>query len=122
MIIACEKCQTRFKVGDEKFAAGPIRVRCSKCNHVFLANGPNAAGASPSPLGAPFGAGPLGPSGAFHGDVLDALIAALRQGRPSLHNARWGKATVEAALAVLRSAQERREIALIHQVAVPQGQ
>ena len=62
MIIACEKCQTRLKVGDEKFAAGPIRVRCSKCNHVFLANGPNAAGASPSPLGAPFGAGPLGPN------------------------------------------------------------
>ena len=62
-----------------------------------------------------------GPSWAGHGDVLDALIGALRQGRPSLHDARWGKATVEAALAVLRSARERREITLAHQVAVPQG-
>jgi phthalate 4,5-cis-dihydrodiol dehydrogenase len=58
----------------------------------------------------------LGWSG--HGDALDALWAALREGRPSVHTARWGKATLEVALAILRSAYERREIALEHQVGV----
>ncbi|HEY4221273.1 MAG TPA: zinc-ribbon domain-containing protein, partial [Myxococcota bacterium] len=49
MIIACENCQTRFKVGDDKFAGGPIRVRCSKCNHVFLATPASAVSSSSSP-------------------------------------------------------------------------
>ncbi len=62
-----------------------------------------------------------GASWAGHGDVLDALVAALRGGpRPPL-DARWGKANVEVMLAVLRSARERREIALAHQVALPDG-
>ena len=52
------------------------------------------------------------------GDVLDALWAAMREGRRDFHDARWGKATLEVALAVLRSARERREIVLAHQVAV----
>jgi phthalate 4,5-cis-dihydrodiol dehydrogenase len=51
-----------------------------------------------------------------HGDALDALWAAVRDGRPSVHSARWGKATLEVTLAILRSARERREIALAHQV------
>jgi phthalate 4,5-cis-dihydrodiol dehydrogenase len=56
-----------------------------------------------------------------HGDVLDAMWRAVRQDRRSLHDARWGKATLEVALAVLRSARERREITLSHQVPVPEG-
>ena len=53
-----------------------------------------------------------------HGDALDALWAALREGRRDFHDARWGKATLEVALAILQSARERREINLAHQVAV----
>jgi hypothetical protein len=34
------------------------------------------------------------------------------------HNGRWGMATLEVCLAILRSAQEKRDIALSHQVAV----
>jgi len=52
------------------------------------------------------------------GDVLDALWAALREGRRDFHNARWGKATLEVVLAILQSAREQREIILSHQVAV----
>ena len=37
MIITCERCATRFKVPDDKLAGRPVRMRCSKCNHVFLA-------------------------------------------------------------------------------------
>ena len=51
-------------------------------------------------------------------EVLDDLRAAIRTGERPLHDGRWGKATVEVALAILRSAREGREIALEHQVAV----
>lgn len=53
-----------------------------------------------------------------HGDALDALWAAVREGRRDFHDARWGKATLEVVLAILQSARERREITLSHQVAV----
>ena len=52
------------------------------------------------------------------GDVLDALWAAVREGRRDFHDARWGKATLEVALAILQSSRERREIVLSHQVPV----
>jgi phthalate 4,5-cis-dihydrodiol dehydrogenase len=52
-----------------------------------------------------------------HGDVLDALWNAVRHGRRDFHDARWGKATLEVALAILQSSRERREIFLRHQVA-----
>lgn len=63
-----------------------------------------------------------GPSWAGHGDVLDALVAALRGGPRPASDARWGKANVEAMLAVLRSARERRAVALEHQVGLPEGE
>ena len=54
-------------------------------------------------------------------EVLDDMRVAIRSGHPPLHDGRWGKATVEVALAILRSAREGREIKLEHQVAVPAG-
>jgi phthalate 4,5-cis-dihydrodiol dehydrogenase len=61
----------------------------------------------------------LRPSNAMPGrsEVLDDMIAAVRLGRKPLQDGRWAKANVEVSLAILRSAQERREIALEHQVA-----
>ena len=55
------------------------------------------------------------------GNVLDDMRNAIRSGHPPVHDARWGKATLEVALAIQRSARERREITLEHQVAVPTG-
>ena len=54
-------------------------------------------------------------------EALDDLRAAIRSGRRPLHDGRWGKATVEVALAILRSAREGREVTLEHQVAVADG-
>lgn len=54
--------------------------------------------------------------------MLDVLSDALRSGRRPIQDARWGKATLEVALAVLSSARERRDITLEHQVAVPDGE
>jgi phthalate 4,5-cis-dihydrodiol dehydrogenase len=60
----------------------------------------------------------LPPSNAMPGrsEVLDDMIAAVRFGRKPLQDGRWAKANVEVMLAILRSAQERREIMLEHQV------
>jgi phthalate 4,5-cis-dihydrodiol dehydrogenase len=52
-------------------------------------------------------------------EVIDELTNAVFFGRPPLHNGEWGLATMEVCLGILRSARERREIALQHQIAVP---
>jgi phthalate 4,5-cis-dihydrodiol dehydrogenase len=50
--------------------------------------------------------------------VLDEMGRALRLGMRPIHDGRWGKATLEVALAIQQSAREGREIALEHQVPV----
>lgn len=35
MIIQCPACQTRFKLPGDKVKPGGIKVRCSKCKHIF---------------------------------------------------------------------------------------
>lgn len=45
-------------------------------------------------------------------EVLDDLYGAVRHGRAPLQDARWGRSTLEAVLAVLHSGRENREIFL----------
>ena len=63
---------------------------------------------------------PLPRGGSMPGrrEVLDDLAVAIRTGKSPVHDGRWGKATVEVALAILRSSREGREVMLEHQVAV----
>jgi phthalate 4,5-cis-dihydrodiol dehydrogenase len=61
---------------------------------------------------------PRGPRFSGRGNVLDDLAAAIRTGKRAVHGGRWGKATLEVALAIQASAREGREIALAHQVGV----
>lgn len=35
MIIKCEKCQTKFRLDDSRVTAKGVKVRCTKCKHVF---------------------------------------------------------------------------------------
>jgi phthalate 4,5-cis-dihydrodiol dehydrogenase len=44
--------------------------------------------------------------------VIDEFYDAVISGTPPLHDGRWGTATMAAALALLRSARERRVITL----------
>jgi predicted dehydrogenase len=44
--------------------------------------------------------------------VIDELYAAVVEDKPPLHDGAWGLATVEACLAILRSAREAKEIPL----------
>lgn len=47
-----------------------------------------------------------------HGNALDALWDAVREGRRCAHDARWGRATVEIVLAILKSSTSHREVQL----------
>jgi phthalate 4,5-cis-dihydrodiol dehydrogenase len=51
-------------------------------------------------------------------EVLDDMRMAIRTGQKPTHNGRWGKATLEVALAILQSSREGRDVELEHQVAV----
>ncbi|HEU4341396.1 MAG TPA: Gfo/Idh/MocA family oxidoreductase [Candidatus Binatia bacterium] len=51
---------------------------------------------------------------------VEELYNAVVHGRPVFHDGRWGEATLEVCLAMLESAEKRREIFLSHQVASPE--
>ncbi|HWC94108.1 MAG TPA: Gfo/Idh/MocA family oxidoreductase [Pseudolabrys sp.] len=61
----------------------------------------------------------LPPPAVPRAEVIDEVYGAVVQGRPPLHDGAWAMATLEVLLAMLRSAQEGRDVALKHQVAVP---
>jgi phthalate 4,5-cis-dihydrodiol dehydrogenase len=52
-------------------------------------------------------------------EVIDELYAAVVDGKPPVHSAAWGLATLEVCHAILRSAAEGREIMLSRQVPLP---
>jgi predicted Zn finger-like uncharacterized protein len=37
VILQCDQCQTKFRLDDSKLKPGGVKVRCSKCRHVFVA-------------------------------------------------------------------------------------
>ncbi len=57
---------------------------------------------------------PIEPAGVMpgHANVLSALWKAMRHNEPCMHDAQWGRDTLEIILAVLHSARERREVSL----------
>jgi phthalate 4,5-cis-dihydrodiol dehydrogenase len=61
---------------------------------------------------------PLAKPAVPRAEVIDELCAAVFDGRAPLHDGRWGLATLEVCLAMLRSAAAGRDVALHHQVAV----
>ena len=61
---------------------------------------------------------PLAAPAVPRSEVVDELVAALRDGRPPLHDGRWARATLEICLALLQSAAEDRDIALKRQIAL----
>ncbi|NOJ83194.1 zinc-ribbon domain-containing protein [Myxococcus xanthus] len=49
MIVKCERCQTRFKIPDEKVTEKGVKVRCTKCQNTFRVTREAAAGAPGEP-------------------------------------------------------------------------
>jgi phthalate 4,5-cis-dihydrodiol dehydrogenase len=92
-IATCEKAELRAS------ADGLIEYRRSGPSKINIERGPGIPGRH---------------------QVLQEMQQVLRHGRRPIHDGRWGKATLEVVLAIQRSAKEGREIALEHQVTVPQ--
>jgi phthalate 4,5-cis-dihydrodiol dehydrogenase len=59
---------------------------------------------------------PVSPPSVPRPEVIDELYRAVVDGQAPLHGGAWAMATLEAVLAILRSAREGRDIALTHQV------
>ncbi len=54
MIVKCDKCQTRFKIPDEKVTEKGVKVRCTKCQNTFRVKKAAADGAPAlTPAGPP---------------------------------------------------------------------
>ena len=45
MILTCDRCETRFRLDENRLPAGGARVRCSRCKHAFFVN----PGGAPAP-------------------------------------------------------------------------
>src|SRR5258706_8555028 len=50
MHVECSSCNTRYTIADDKIPAQGARVRCRKCQAVFLVERPSAPAPSPLPL------------------------------------------------------------------------
>jgi len=50
MIIKCEKCQTKFRLDDSKVTDRGVKVRCTKCKHVFRVHKENTEELSSQPV------------------------------------------------------------------------
>jgi phthalate 4,5-cis-dihydrodiol dehydrogenase len=60
----------------------------------------------------------LPPAPVPRAEVIDELFDAVTTGRPPIHSGKWGLATSEVCIAILRSAAEGRELIMSRQVAV----
>ncbi len=57
MIVECEICQTKYNIEDSKITPLGVRVRCSKCKHVFSVRPPSPSPPPPPPPRTPEPAG-----------------------------------------------------------------
>lgn len=73
MIVQCDKCTTKFRIADEKVTPGGVKVRCSRCAHVFVVS--SSSGASSTRLSQ--NTAPVDAS------VMSALVAATVPSVPS---------------------------------------
>ncbi len=49
MIISCEKCNTKYRLDSSRVSYAPVKVQCSKCDHVFIVPAAGGRGGAPSP-------------------------------------------------------------------------
>ncbi len=50
MIVQCDKCRTKFRIADAKVTEAGVKVRCSRCAHVFMVKREDPTIAGPSDL------------------------------------------------------------------------
>ena len=50
MIVQCNKCQTKFRLPDKRMKPDGVKVRCSRCGHVFKVKSTEATDSAPPPM------------------------------------------------------------------------
>ena len=105
--------------------APPPTANASAWQHFgFLVVSCEHADLRPTPAGVEISADdrrsfePLPPPPYPRPEVIDELVGAVRGDVAPVHDGRWARATLEACLAILRSAREQRDIVLRLQVPV----
>lgn len=75
MIVQCEHCKTKFRLADERISSSGVKVRCSKCAHVFtvVRSGPEAR-IEANLLDSTASMRPLAPGEATGGALADDLM------------------------------------------------
>ncbi|HHL40536.1 MAG TPA: DUF3426 domain-containing protein [Deltaproteobacteria bacterium] len=53
MIIQCDRCNTKFRLDDSKVTGKGVKVRCTKCQNVFVVTPPEPTQPAPPPVPAP---------------------------------------------------------------------
>jgi phthalate 4,5-cis-dihydrodiol dehydrogenase len=53
--------------------------------------------------------------------VIDAVVAAVREGRPPVQTGRWGLASLEICHAIIRSARAGAPVSLQHQIGLKES-
>ena len=92
---------------------GPLIVSCERADLRPLPNGVMIYADGEKRLE------PLPAPAAPRAAVIDELYGAIVEGRAPLHGGEWAMATLEVCLAMLRSARERKEVALTSQTGSP---
>ncbi len=86
MIVQCESCRSRFKIGDDKITDRGVRVRCTKCGSVFVVRrGAPAPEAAPAPSAAvplPAASPAPKPAAAARSQTINLFEEALLGGLP----------------------------------------
>jgi phthalate 4,5-cis-dihydrodiol dehydrogenase len=108
---------SQFKMPSTHGAAhqhfGTLLVSCERADLRSLSNGVMIYQNGAARLDA------LAPPDVPRAEVIDELHAAVAKGKEPVHNGAWAMATVEVLLAMLRSARERIDVRLGHQVGLP---
>lgn len=79
MIIQCDKCNTKFRLDDSRVLGGSVKVRCTKCQNVFIVNAPPSV--EDASVEEVYGT-PLGPKDGRNADARNkkAEVSAAREG------------------------------------------
>jgi predicted Zn finger-like uncharacterized protein len=79
MIVSCPSCTARFNVPDASLAAGPRKVKCGRCAHVWRVTRAMAMPDAPRPVRRPLEPAPAGGAPVPAGGSLSAELTAPTQ-------------------------------------------
>jgi predicted Zn finger-like uncharacterized protein len=89
MKFSCERCQTRYSIGDEKVRGKVLKIRCKTCGNIVVVREQMATALVENTAAAAVGAGQLASTGTNSVSAADVAEAS-RQIRTGQHQ-EWAK-------------------------------